>query len=175
MLEVKIKPVRENFKMPVKGSDHAACFDCYASEIEVQPDGSVHVKLGFETEIPEGWRADLLPRSNITKYPWVLANSEGIIDSDFRNEWQARFRPVPYNQSIEFFDDVYVDSGKIEVTGNGSAIKVPLLFINKFPYKVGDRVCQIRFERVNPVNFILSDETSETERGLGGFGSSGVK
>ena len=152
MLKVKIKPVRENFKMPIKGTEDASCFDCYASEIEIQPDGAVHVKLGFKTEIPECWRADLLPRSNITKYGWVLQNSPGTIDSDFRNEWQARFRPIPVND-VEF----------------------GLVGMQPFPYVVGDRVCQIRFERVNPVEFILEDSLSDTERGLGGFGHTGNK
>lgn len=147
MLKVFIKPERENFKIPIKGSNHAACFDCYASEIKMQDDGMVIVKLGFSTEIPEGWRADLIPRSNITKYGWVLANSPGTIDSDFRNEWQARFRPIPSPQDK----------------------------ITAFPYEVGERVCQVRFEKVNPVEFIVVNNTSDTERGLGGFGSTGVK
>ena len=161
MLKVKIKPVRDNFKIPVKASGEAACFDCYASEIEEQPDGSVFVKLGFETEIPEGWRADLLPRSNITKYPWVLSNSKGIIDSDFRNEWQARFKPIPYLSYVP-------------VEGDGN-ITEKRYVISNFPYRVGDRVCQIKFEKVNPVEFIIDDNLQDTGRGKGGFGHTGLK
>ena len=43
----------------------------------------------------------------------------------------------------------------------------------EFPYKVGDRVAQIFFEKEEIVTFKLSDNLSTTERGAGGFGSTG--
>lgn len=42
------------------------------------------------------------------------------------------------------------------------------LFINK-----GDRIAQILFQQVPYFNMVTVDELSDTDRGLGGFGSSG--
>ena len=41
------------------------------------------------------------------------------------------------------------------------------------PYKVGDRIGQIVFVPIPDVELVESDELSETERGAGGYGSTG--
>lgn len=46
---------------------------------------------------------------------------------------------------------------------------------NKFPYAVGDRVAQIYFEPVHDVVIGIVDELEESDRGEGGFGSTGIK
>lgn len=43
-----------------------------------------------------------------------------------------------------------------------------------FPLNKGDRVCQMTIEKVPESEFVVADELSESERGEGGFGSSGV-
>jgi len=45
--------------------------------------------------------------------------------------------------------------------------------VSDFPYAVGDRVAQLYVEEVIPITFIETDELTETERGSGGFGSTG--
>lgn len=165
MIEIKIKPERENFQMPVMGSEEAACYDAYVSKIEEQSDGLVICYLGFSTEIPKGYKAVLVARSNITKYGWVLANGVGIIDSDFRNEWQARFRRTPVYSG---------EKGKLE---QNEEVKIWMQHQSHqvFPYKVGERVAQFSIEKVNEMKLNLVSETTDSERGLGGFGSSGKK
>lgn len=140
MLRVKINKMYGDVKLPVKGSLHAACYDVYAHTI-VYNDGKVKVGLGFRTEIPVGYKGIIVPRSNLTKYNWVLNNSMGVIDADYRGEWMAVFTAIGPN------------------TG--------------FPYSVGERVAQIYFEKVEEIALIESDELSETDRGTGGFGSTG--
>lgn len=44
---------------------------------------------------------------------------------------------------------------------------------NTAPFKVGDRIAQIIFKKYEEVEFIESDELSETERGKNGHGSTG--
>ena len=41
------------------------------------------------------------------------------------------------------------------------------------PYKVGDRIAQFCIERVTPIEFTEVEELSKTERGEGGYGSTG--
>lgn len=45
--------------------------------------------------------------------------------------------------------------------------------IKEVPYQVGDRIGQIMILPYPLIRFIESDELSETERGTGGFGSTG--
>ena len=141
MLKIKLQKVTEDARMPIKGSEHAAAYDVYAHSITSE-NGKVKVGLGFKTEIPKGYKGIIVPRSNLTKFNWVLNNSYGVIDSDYRGEWMAIFTTV----------------GDTE-----------------FPYHVGDRVAQIYFEEVLPISFDVVPELEQSERGEGGFGSTGLK
>jgi len=143
-LKVKFKKLHADTKLPVKGSLDAACFDVYAHSAERDYEGLLTYKLGFSTEIPEGWMAVVVPRSNLSKQKWSLGNSIGIIDSDYRGEWMVKFRAIGHTY--------------------GPA-----------PYKVGERVAQVYFQKVVDVEFEEVEELSTTERGEGGFGSTGTK
>lgn len=144
MLQVKFKKISSNTKLPVKGSLDAACSDVYAHSITFENNKMV-IGLGFKTEIPKGYRGVVIPRSNLTKHLWIMNNSMGMIDSDYRGEWKMILTPL-----------------------NGD------LLTNALPYGTGERVGQIYFEAVTPVEFIEVDELSETERGTGSFGSTGL-
>lgn len=151
-MQVKIKLLREEAKMPILGSKNAACYDVYASVIQTHPTDAfkVVVKLGFATEIPQGYKGVIVPRSNLTKYNWVISNSPAQIDEDYRGEWIIIFTCI------------------------NSYLLKPQELLESFPYNVGDRVAQIYFEKVNPIEFIATDTLDNTERGTGGFGSTGV-
>jgi dUTP pyrophosphatase len=153
MLQVKFKKVTDDVKMPYKGSENAACYDVHAHSIVHKENGKVHVGLGFKTEIPVGYKGIIVPRSNLTKFNWVLNNSFGVIDADYRGEWMAIFTAIP---TITFDPD----------GGHG---------LNNFPYNVGDRVAQIYFEPVLDVTLAISEDLEESERGEGGFGSTGLQ
>jgi dUTP pyrophosphatase len=143
-LQVKFKKLNNSTKLPVKGSLEAACFDVYANSITFK-NGKAVYGLGFATDIPKGYRGVLIPRSNLSKHPWVMANSMGIIDSDYRGEWMMVLAPL-----------------------NGELTETAL------PYGVGDRCAQIYFEPVLDVEFQTVDELDSSIRGSGGFGSTGT-
>ena len=146
MLKIKLQKVTEDARMPIKGSEHAAAYDVYAHSITSDVNGKVKVGLGFKTEIPKGYKGIIVPRSNLTKFRWILNNSYGVIDSDYRGEWMAIF--------------TLIDNNDVNDT---------------FPYGIGDRVAQIYFEEVLPVSFDIVPELEQSERGEGGFGSTGLK
>lgn len=154
-MTIKFKKKDEQSKLPIKGSLQAAASDAYAHTIITREDGKVVVGLGFSTEIPRGFKGIIVPRSNLTKYNWVLNNSFGVIDSDYRGEWMAVFTPILSSSTSE---------GVLEKVYNSN-----------FPYNVGDRVCQIFFDIVLDVEIEEVDELSNTERGEGGFGSTGIR
>lgn len=147
MTTVKFKLI-ENGKIPTKANEHAACYDVYARTMKQIPNDifKIEIALGFATEIPENWKGVIVPRSNITKCNWFINNSAAQIDSDYRGEWKIVFTAVDTN-----------------------------IFPSVFPYSVGDRVAQIYFEPVYDVEMEVVDTLSETQRGEGGFGHTGLK
>lgn len=159
-MEVKIKslvgPEDPPFKMPVRGTEHAACWDVYANQIVQTGPGKVTVHLGFAMEIPEGYAVELVPRSGITKTQFVQNNSPGQIDSDYRGPMQMRFTGIPVLQEVE--------------TEAGKGLEISY---GEFPYKVGERCGQMYLRPVIPMELVKVDELSDTARGEGGFGSTG--
>jgi len=144
-MKVSFKPLSEDFVLPKKGSSSASCFDCVATSVKYLGDDLFEYGLGFSTEFSEpGWKGVIVPRSSFTKSDFVMQNSPAQIDEDYRGEWRVRFRFI----------------------GNVNHI------IQK-PYQLGERICQIYFEKVNDVELEIVDELIETERGGGGFGSTG--
>jgi dUTP pyrophosphatase len=108
------------------------------------------------------------PRSSVSKYNLVLANSIGLIDADYRGEVLLRFKyiwqPEDYN--------VYTHE-----SGDGSPLYT---YIGGKPnvgkiYKKGDKICQLKVTRVEHVEFFIVDELDSTNRGEGGFGSTDKK
>jgi dUTP pyrophosphatase len=144
MLQVKFKKLNADAKFPVKGSLGAACFDVYATSLTIDGVGMITYGLGFSTEFPVGWKAVVVPRSNLSKHKWVMGNSIGIIDSDYRGEWMVKMKSIGPNM--------------YEPT----------------PYSVGDRIAQVYFEQVQDAAFVEVHDLSESIRGEGGFGSTGI-
>jgi dUTP pyrophosphatase len=105
-------------------------------------------------EIPNGFVGLVFPRSSIRKYELVLSNSVGVIDSGYRGELQATFNKVFGGEGM--YDEM----------------KVNQMQPNDY-YKVGDRVAQIMIIPFPPIEFEQVTQLSETERGDGGFGSTG--
>ncbi len=151
-MKVKIKLI-EDGKIPVKGEKNAMCWDCYVRKIEHLENGKVKCYLGFAATPPNGYGIRLIPRSNLTKYFWVLNNSVGIGDEDYKNEYLAIFTPLPKrNISIPQFS-----------TG-----------LDLFPYEAGDRVCQMEIYKREDFEFEQVEELPGNDRG-GGMGSTGLK
>lgn len=166
MLPIKIK-LEEGAKLPVKGTEDAACWDCYAHRISHLDNGKIEVSLGFSTEIPKGWKGIIVPRSNLTKYYYQFNHGFGVVDSDYRNLWKAIFTPIL--RKTEHFE-----AGDLSSQGELYGLKVTNHVIEPFPYLVGDRCCQLFFERVNDINWLSVTELEESNR-TGGFGSTGNK
>ena len=165
MPDIKIKLLSETAKIPVKAHPTDACFDVFADRIEKLEDDFYVVYLGFALEIPENWKAVCVPRSSFTKTKWLVQNSPGQIDSSYRGELQYRFRAIPTKIGVnQFF---------VKHHGMRHEREQLILSYDEFPFNVGDRVGQIYFEFVQPINFVQIDQLTETTRNEGGFGSTG--
>lgn len=93
MLNIQFKQLNKNAKIPKKGNKFDACFDLYSTNetnVAIMPHQTVFFSLGFATSIPEGWCAKIYARSGMAcKNGLRLANDVGIIDSEYREEWQV--------------------------------------------------------------------------------------
>lgn len=141
-LTVKIK-ADDRSLIPEYKSEQAAGADLMSAESGVIKAGEYAlVKTGISIELPEGFEAQVRPRSGLAlKKGVTVLNSPGTIDADYRGE-----------------------------------IGVMLINHSKedFAYERGDRIAQMIIAPVVQAEFKETDGLSDTERGAGGFGHTGV-
>ncbi len=72
------------------GMDVCACLVAGIDSITIHPLEIVRVPLGFAMAIPEGFEAQIRPRSGLSStYGITVVNAPGTIDSDYRGEVQV--------------------------------------------------------------------------------------
>lgn len=73
-------------------SRHAAGLDLCAAvegELTLYPGDIVRIPCGFAMALPDGWEAQVRPRSGLaSRHGITLINSPGTIDADYRGEVQ---------------------------------------------------------------------------------------
>jgi len=87
---VRFTAVKKDASAPVystgrsAGCDLAACID---ADMIVKPGETVKVPTGLAIALPEGFEAQVRPRSGLAaKFGVTVLNSPGTIDSDYRGE-----------------------------------------------------------------------------------------
>ena len=144
-MQVRIKRLTENAKIPTYGTDYSAGADLYSAEgeITVPAHSTVLVHTGISVEIPEGYCGLIFARSGLaTKRSLAPANKVGVIDADYRGEVMVAL----HNHSDK---DAEVAAG--------------------------ERIAQLAIVPFLKAEFSVADELSDTVRGSGGFGSTGTK
>jgi len=153
-MKVKIKKINPNAVIPTYSKPGDGGMDLVATSIIKDTPEQITYGMGIALEIPDGFVGLIFPRSSIRKTGLDLSNSVGVCDSGYRGELQATFNKV-YGG-----DRFYDETKNTEDTSN------------EF-YKVGDRIAQIMIIPYPPIEFVQVDELSDSERGDGGFGSTG--
>lgn len=138
-MKIKFKKMNPNAVMPKQGTAGAAGFDLTAVSLKTT-ETTLKYDTGIAVEIPPGYVGLLFPRSSVCKTGLSLANSVGVIDSDFRG-----------SISLVFYKNMQCI----------------------VPYLPGDRIGQLLIVPIPEVEFVEVEELSETERGAGGYGSTG--
>ena len=172
VLEVKYKIIGVGVKHPKFATDGSSCFDLYAAEDAIiEPAKTVAVGLGVAFEPPEGYGIMVYPRSGISsKVPLRFANSVGVIDNDYRGEVKVLLENVTPEKFKVFRVPAYKN---IE----GEVIEDYRNYYPEGTIKVckGDRIAQAMLVQTFKTNLSKQKDLSETKRGKGGFGSTGVK
>ena len=144
MLHVKIRKLIESAKIPQYAKEGDAGLDLTATNISYDADNVIY-HSGLSVEIPQGYVGLLFPRSSNSKTQYYLTNSVGVIDSGYRGEIKAVFK--------------HRDSDVCQM-------RHP-------PYAVGERFAQLIIMPYPHIQFDEVTELSQTERGNGGYGSTG--
>lgn len=150
-MKVKVKKLNENAVIPFKTYEKDFCYDVVAvSEEEVAPNV---------------WKYGIGLAFQIDRGDTFFAISDAKISIDFRPRSSVWKTGMVLSNCEGTIDELY--------TGEVFAV-----FYHVFPnmerYKVGQRIGQIKIGTTMPIEFVVVDELSETERNDGGYGSTGV-
>lgn len=142
---IKLKKVHPAAVLPEYKTMHSAGADIYAcldGETTLRPKEIKLIPTGFSMEIPEGYEAQIRPRSGLALKGISIPNAPGTIDSDYRGE-----------------------------------VKIILINLGEedFTIQPHDRIAQMVAARVEKADFVFESELSQTFRGTGGFGSTGIQ
>lgn len=144
-MEINIKLLNENAKVPTRGSEYAAGYDLYAAteyDIEIAPHSTVKIGTGISVELPNGTFGAIFARSGLaTKKGLRPANCVGVCDSDYRGEYIVAI----HNDTDE-----------------------------TMTISAGERIAQLIVMPFVGIEFNVVNELTKTERGDGGFGSTGT-
>lgn len=144
-MKVKIKKLRDDAVVPQYAKPGDAGLDLTAVSKSFDEYGNVCYGTGLAFEIPEGYVGFVFPRSSITKKQLFLSNAVGVIDSGYRGEVSFKFKPSVAYGSV-------LDS----------------------EYEIGERVGQMIIMPYPHIEFEGVEDLSETVRGDGGYGSTGL-
>lgn len=170
-MEVKIKKLHENAVVPFKAYDKDFCYDVVAvSEEEIAPNVWKY-KLGIAMQIERGDEVLL------------MGDFKSVLSEPMQLNTCVDLSKSPINLSLDFRprSSIY-KTGMIlansQATGDeGYTGEYMLVFYHVMPnmprYKVGDKIAQMKIGATFPIEFKEVSEFEVTQRGEGGFGSSG--
>lgn len=158
-MKVTFKKLNDKAVMPRKAHPSDAGFDLVATSKRIDETGNIVYGTGLALEIPEGHVGLIFPRSSISKTNIVLTNSVGVCDCHYRGEVMAKFKPISKADEYQYRD--------------GSVERLIKLDDNPIDYAVGERIAQLIILPIPEIEFEEADELSQTDRGTGGYGSTG--
>jgi dUTP pyrophosphatase len=129
----------------------------------------------YETKASAGLdlRASLTSSITLKSFERVLVKTGLFIEIPVGYEGQVRSRS---GLALKNGISVLNSPGTIDADYRGE-IGVILINLSKEDFEVnpGDRIAQLVFSNVEQANWVVSDSLNTTERGDGGFGSTGKK
>jgi dUTP pyrophosphatase len=146
-LNLKVKQLENFYNLKQRGQGDAG-IDLYATEdCIVRPGEQALVKTGISVSFSADYYLRIAPRSGLA-YKNGIDVMAGVIDSSYRGEIGVILR----NHSVT----------TEESTG--------AFIINR-----GDRIAQMIPEHISQEDFVFVEDRDDSNRGEGGFGSTGVR
>ena len=130
--------------IPSRGHASDAGIDLTAMAYEQKRKGVFFIDTGVSIQVSPGYYVEVVPRSSIVKSDFIMANSVGVIDPDYRG---LIFLPLRY-------------------VGKKSGVTA-------CERMLGQRGAQMLIRRLEPCQIVEVEELEVTKRGDKGFGSTG--
>ena len=145
-MEIKIKKIRQDAMLPKRGSEFSAGVNLYACA-----DETVMIPPGETAFIPIGISAEI---------------PEGYAGFIFARSGLASKEGLAPANKVGVVDSDYRGEFYIALHNHSASVK---------QVRKGDRIAQMIVMPVVMADYIECDELSDTERGAGGFGSTGKR
>src|SRR5690606_1829899 len=182
MISVGFKRLNDNAFIPSKVHQTDSGFDLYASEdVIIKPGETAVVPTGIAVQLPAGYEAQVRPRSGITAKT-KLRVQLGTIDNGFTGVIGVivdNIAEPDYGLYLEEGNEgIYVREGEAFDINNEVVTEHAYGAVthNSFLIRKGDRIAQLVIQPLPVVEaYEVEGELEETERGEGGFGSTGVR
>lgn len=145
-MSIKVQVLEHGYELH-QATPGASAFDIRNTfdGLTIQKGKTVKLALGFKTGVPSGKVGILAPRSGLGSKGLQIANTFGTMDSDYRGEWFAVLTLADWSKE------------------------------DKMVFAKGDRILQAFFPDTAVLeDVVYVDDLDETERGEGGFNSTGV-
>lgn len=154
MVKLGFKKVHPDAKIPKKAHESDAGMDVCAVEVTwLEPFRPTLVKTGLVPAIPEGYEIQVRPRSGLAlKNGVTVWNSPGTIDEGYKGEIGVIMLWTPHACNKDAEGDLP----------------------SRFVIGKGDRIAQLVLAPVVNVETYEVQDVGTSDRGEGGFGSTGV-
>lgn len=181
-VEVKVWREDKSIPLPMYAKEGDACMDVYAHSIEYDYERDrVVVHTGLHFALPKDYEMELRARSNLTKTEWYIPNVPGTLDEGYRGELMMIFKRRTHSEVVDCISSInaaldaidYKNVARDDINDSYHS-RENIAKYSDFPYKVGDRICQLLIRRKENIiwNVVSTkEELGTTERGDGGFGS----
>src|SRR5690625_5011425 len=179
---IGFKRLNDDAILPTKEQPTDSGFELYASEnVIIEPGETAIIPTGIAVELTKGFEAQVRPRSGITAKT-KLRVQLGTIDQEYTGEIGV----IVDNIGVKEICDLDLNSGTVEycepsypylLNGTISDDWEDYTGTPKPTYKIrkGDRIAQLVVQALPEVVAVeIDDFTEDSERGDGGFGSTGV-
>lgn len=170
-MNVKVKRLNDAAVIPQYAKLGDSGFDLVATEdVIIAPGETALVPTGLAFEIPDGYELQIRPRSGVSlRTKLRVANTPGTVDSSYRGEVKVIIDNIAQLDELSYYW-TFIDA-TIQPIDNG-AQECPY---GTYLIRAGDRIAQGVIIPAIRVNLEETDgELTESERGEGGFGHSGV-
>jgi dUTP pyrophosphatase len=176
-MKVKIKKLHPEAIIPSYATQGDAGMDMTAVTTQIDKSGLfIEYGTGIAVEIPKGYVGLLFPRSSLSKTSLVLANHVGVVDSGYRGEIKFRFKELGMRvkeMEPEVLKTLQEDRERKELPLLTGPSENVIWVASESSYEIGDRIGQLMIIPHPLIEFEEVEELSSTERGNGGYGSTG--
>lgn len=147
-MKVRIQKLHPAAQEPVYATDGSGCFDIRAildEPVYLFRGKSVVIRTGLAFEVPDGYVMLMYGRSgHAFKHGTRLANAVAVVDNDFRGEVM-----------VKLTREYETDTVGMQISH-------------------GDRIAQAMILPIPRIEFEVAEQLTLTDRGDGGFGSTGA-